>query len=36
MDGVGIIPFLTSVVVLSEIIAFVVEEVKERRSEIKM
>lgn len=36
MDGVGIIPFLTSVVVLGEIIAFVVEEVKERRSEIKM
>lgn len=36
MDGVVIIPFLTSVVVLGAIIVFVVEEVKERRNEIKM
>ena len=30
LDGVGIIPLLASVVVLVVIIAFVVEEVKER------
>lgn len=36
MDGVEIIPLLASIVVLGAIIAFVVEEVKERRSEIKM
>ena len=32
MDGVGIIPLLASVVFLCTVIAFVIEEVKERRN----
>lgn len=36
MDEVGIIPLLASIVVLGAIIAFVVEEVKERRNGDKL